>query len=93
MKRIALLLLAPALAGCLGPAPKPPVNWTIEIDAAEKVASAVVCAPYGGQRLAVLRPDGSIAFDPMNAFAAPPAAIIKDAVASRRADGALVVRR
>jgi len=88
-----LLTLLPVLAGCLGPAPKPPVNWTIEIAEDAKVVSAVVCAPYGAQRLAVLRPDGSIAFDPRNSFAAAPAAIVKDALVERRGAGALVVRR
>ena len=90
MKKIALLAV-PVLAGCLGSAPKPPVNWTIDIEPDAKVAYAAVCAPYGGQRIAVLRPDGSIAFDPRNAFAAAPGSIIKDAVVGRgrcdRADG------
>ena len=93
MKKIAMMLLVPALAGCLGAPPKPPVNWTIEVATDAKVASVVVCAPYGGQRLAVLRQDGSIAFDPCNSFAAAPAAILKDAVSARRGEGALVVRK
>ena len=81
MKKTALLFV-PVLAGCLASAPKPPVNWTIEIESDAKVAFAAVCAPYGSQRIAVLRPDGSIAFDPRNAFAATPGSIIKDAVVS-----------
>jgi len=93
MKKFALLLLAPALAGCLGTAPKPPVNWNIEVETDAKVAFATVCAPYGGQRIAVLRPDGSIAFDPFNSFAASPGAILKDAVVGRGGKGALFVRR
>lgn len=88
-----MMTLIPALAGCLSSAPKPPVNWTIDVAAEAKVASAVVCAPYAGQRLAVLRADGSIAFDPFNSFAAAPGSIIKDAVVARRGEGALVVRR
>ncbi len=93
MKKFALLFLAPALAGCLGTAPKPPVNWNIEVETDDKVAFATVCAPYGGQRIAVLRPDGSIAFDPFNSFAASPGAILKDAVVARGGKGALFVRR
>ena len=64
MKKIALLAV-PVLAGCLGSAPKPPVTWTIDVESDAKVAFAAVCAPYGGQRFAVLR----IAF-------APPAPIV-----------------
>ena len=91
MKKTALLFV-PVLAGCLGSAPKPPVNWTIDEPDA-KVAYAAVCAPYGGQRIAVLRPDGSIAFDPRNAFAAAPGSIIKDAVVGRKGEGSLFVRK
>ena len=92
MKKTALLFV-PVLAGCLASAPKPPVNWTIEIESDAKVAFAAVCAPYGGQRIAVLRPDGSIAFDPCNAFAAAPGSIIKDAVVGRKGEGSLFVRK
>ena len=92
MKKTALLF-GPVLAGCLGSAPKPPVNWTIDIESDAKVAFAAVCAPYGGQRIAVLRPDGSIAFDPCNAFAAAPGSIIKDAVVGRKGEGSLFVRK
>ena len=93
MKKFGVSLFALVLAGCLGAPPKPPVNWTIEVASGARVASVAVCAPYGGQRLAVLRHDGSIAFDPCNSFAAAPAAILRDAIASRRGEGALVVRR
>ena len=44
MKKTALLFV-PVLAGCLGSAPKPPVNWTIDIEPDAKVAYAAVCAP------------------------------------------------
>lgn len=93
MNKFAVSLFALVLAGCLAAPPKPPVNWTIEVASGARVASVAVCAPYGGQRLAVLRQDGSIAFDPRNSFAAAPAAILRDAVASRLGEGALVVRR
>ena len=92
MKKMVFLLF-PVLAGCLGSAPKPPVSWTIDIDTDVKVAFATVCAPYGGQRFAVLRPDGSVAFDPCNAFAASPGSILKDAVVGRKGEGSLFVRR
>ncbi|MBR3956519.1 MAG: hypothetical protein IKJ89_01555 [Kiritimatiellae bacterium] len=92
MKKIALLAV-PVLAGCLGSAPKPPVTWTIDVESDAKVAFAAVCAPYGGQRFAVLRSDGSIAFDPRNSFAAAPGSIIKDAVVGRKGEGSLFVRK
>jgi hypothetical protein len=92
MKKIALLAV-PVLVGCLGSAPKPPVTWTIDVESDAKVAFAAVCAPYGGQRFAVLRSDGSIAFDPRNSFAAAPGSIIKDAVVGRKGEGSLFVRK
>ena len=88
MKRaVTAVLPVLLLAGCMGTAPKAPVNWTIEPKAASvfsaaaakwgtvRLASVSVRAPYDGQRLAVLRADGSIAFDAFNTFAAAPAAL------------------
>ena len=87
-------LLLPALAGCLSAPPPVPEHWTIEFarpESAEapapaelafgavRVVSVDVRAPYNGQRLVVLRPDGSVAFDAFNGFAAPPAALLKGA--------------
>lgn len=86
--RLALFALLPAVAGCLGSAPKAPVNWTVEWAAAGQAVYAKpvmpvakllrldVRAPYNGTRLAVLRADGSIAFDPFNGFAAQPASLL-----------------
>ena len=92
MKRaVTAVLPVLLLAGCLGTAPKAPVNWTIEPKAASvfsaaaakwgtvRLASVSVRAPYDGQRLAVLRADGSIAFDAFNTFAAAPAALMRGA--------------
>ena len=93
MNKFIVPILATALAGCLGSAPKAPVNWTIDVDSEAKTTFVAVCAPYGGQRIAVLRPDGSIAFDPCNSFAASPSAILKDALVARGGKGAVVVRR
>lgn len=93
MKNVFIALLPPVLAGCLAAAPGRPAYWTLEIGSARRVASATVCAPYSGQRLAVLRPDGSVAFDPCNSFAASPSAIVRDALVARGAEGVLSVRR
>ena len=85
------LMAIPLLAGCLATAPKAAKNWSIEwvktaIERGEsdtlpavKLAQLDVRAPYNGAHLAVLRADGSIAFDAFNAFAAQPAALLKGA--------------
>lgn len=93
MKKFAAYFSAFLLAGCLGSAPKAPAYWTIDVESAAKAASVVVCAPYGGQRFAVLRGNGSIAFDPCNSFAASPSAILKDALVARGGGGAVMVRK
>lgn len=93
MKKSAACFSVLLLAGCLGPAPKVPAYWTIDVDSGAKAAFVTVCAPYGGQRIAVLRQDGSLAFDPANSFAASPAAIIKDALVVRGGRGAVMIRR
>lgn len=93
MKRIlpvvGLLALA---AGCLSPAPPAPAYWTVEPKAAPVFKSAAprwdrvrltqvtVRAPFDGSRLTVLRPDGSLAFDPFNSFASQPSALLKGTV-------------
>ena len=81
----------PLVCGCLGAAPKAPKNWSIEwaktsVERSEsealpavKLVQLDVRAPYNGTHLAVLRQDGSIAFDAFNSFAAQPAAILKGA--------------
>ncbi len=45
-----------------------------------RVAQVAVRAPYDAKSLAVLRPNGSLAFDPYNQFAALPAALLKGVV-------------
>ncbi|MBO7483476.1 MAG: membrane integrity-associated transporter subunit PqiC [Kiritimatiellae bacterium] len=85
-------LLACALAGgCIGRAPHASVKWNVEIPSRSvlaaakakyglvRIAQVAVRAPYDGTRFAVLRADGSIAFDGGNAFAASPAAILRGA--------------
>lgn len=83
-----------ALCGCMGPAPRTPENWTVEFwragggggekaaarAGAVRIAQVSVRQPYDGVRLAVMRPDGSLAFDPFNAFAAAPSQMLRGAV-------------
>lgn len=89
--RLLSLLLIPLFAGCLSPAPKAPTNWTIEFGRTDarahfapfgksvRVSSVDVRPPYAGQRLAVLRPDGTIAFDSFNVFASSPGLLLRGA--------------
>lgn len=93
-KCLSTVLLLPVLAGCLSSAPPAPANWIIswtppagtvsgETGARPcvKLLSVDVRAPYNGTRLAVLRADGSVAFDAYNAFAAAPSALLRGAAA------------
>lgn len=93
---IIIIIASLALGGCMSAAPRAPQNWAIEFwranqtaadeaDGAAKsgtvrVASVAVRAPYDGTRLAVLRSDGTLAFDAYNAFAAAPAQMLRGAV-------------
>ena len=85
--------LAPLLAGCLASAPKAPKYWTIDADSNLKVSEISVAAPYDGQRFAVLRPDGSVVFDGLNAFSARPVQLIDAAVCIDYGAPTLFVRR
>jgi len=93
-KRHLSLLLIPFFAGCLfSSSPRAPEHWTICFEGGATNACAQakhrggtvridlieVRAPYAGQRLAVLRPDGTIAFDAYNTFAKSPVSLIKGA--------------
>jgi len=84
------ILLLPLIAGCLSSAPKAPTNWTLDLARSSsdvtreecgkesvRIASVDIRAPYAGQRLAVLRPDGSLAFDAFNSFAGSPAMLMR----------------
>jgi len=85
------LLLFPLFVGCVSSAPVAPVNWTIAFGRADasakferfgdsvRISTVDVRAPYAGQRLAVLRKDGTIAFDNFNAFAGSPSLLIRGA--------------
>ncbi len=88
----ALYALALFAAGCMTSAPKAPTNWTIEWKRSSactaetlargkdaKLLHVDVRSPYNGMRLAVLRRDGSIAFDAFNVFADHPSALLKGA--------------
>lgn len=99
-----ILLSAAFLGGCLSSAPPAPTNWTIAPEAAAVSAAAqpkwgtarlalvTVRAPYDGQKLAVLRKNGSLAFDSFNLFAAAPAALLRGAARDVAARSGLFAR-
>ena len=92
MKKCFFLMILPALAGCLSPAKIAPVAyWPVAYNGpVVSVPSArygvtrelpiVVRAPYDAPSLTVLRADGTVAFDPLNAFAAAPSKLLKGAM-------------
>lgn len=84
MKKQLVYLMLVSLCGCLSSAPKAPKKWLVGEVKGEgsafagvrkdcvKLSKVDVRAPYDGTSIAVLRSDGSIAFDPCNAFASSP---------------------
>ncbi len=91
MRRILLHMVFLSLCGCLSPVPDRSKNWTIGHIKGEssrlvgvkrevvKISRVDVRAPYDGTRLAVLRADGSLAFDSANVFAASPSRLLSGA--------------
>ena len=92
LNTVMALAAAIPLAGCLGSHPKAPTFWTVDAEgiaiageAVEakggvvpaRVAEVKVRPPWDVPKLAVRRADGSVAFDPFNAFAARPEALLK----------------
>ena len=79
------------LAGCLTASPPERTDWNIECtDRAAQVADkpkfgvarlilVELRAPYNVREIAVLRSNGSIAFDPCNSYASAPVQLIKGA--------------
>ena len=90
MKRLLLTLpMALFLTGCFTASqPREAREWTVEFDRASlsgrrqprfgvcRVLQTAVRAPYDSKPIAVLRADGSMAFDPYNRFSAAPAALL-----------------
>ncbi len=54
-----------------------------------RLAAVTVRAPYDTRHLVVLRPDGTVAFDPYNEFAAQPASLIRSAAEKASRDSGL----
>lgn len=91
MKWFLVPLFATVASGCLSSGPRPPVNWLVEfspggdggkaqrLDVTAKLYSLDVRSPYNSTAFAVLRPDGSVAFDGYNVFASKPSSLLKGA--------------
>lgn len=88
MKKLCALLLLPVLAGCLTTTVKPPSYWPVSYAGPKAKAEVskygvarampvVIRSPYAASPIAVLRADGTVAFDPLNEFAAVPANLFR----------------
>lgn len=88
MKKILAFLLIPVLAGCLTSSMPDVSRWMLEYRGAAapakdvrfeavRVSQIVVCPPYNSINMAVLRANGTVAFDAYNEFAAQPALLLK----------------
>lgn len=88
MQKFLVLLLIPALAGCFTSKIQPVSYWPVEYKGpvasapspkfgVTRVLPITVRAPYGTRSLTVLRADGTVAFDPLNEFAALPSQLAK----------------
>lgn len=99
-RTLTMLLLLPLAGGCLTSTVEPPVAWNVELarDVLPPRAKArfgvvrlllvEMRAPYTDRGIAVLRANGSIAFDPCNSYAAAPIQLMKGvALASLEASG------
>ena len=91
MKALFLSLPILALVGCLIAHPPEAAEWTVESAAKAsesakpkygtvRISYVAVRSPYDGRRFVVARPDGSLAFDSFNAFAASPSQLLKGPV-------------
>lgn len=88
---ICFICILTACAGCFGMKTKQTNRWLVdfapqtnapkppETAPAVKLIQTNVVAPYNGAQIAVLRADGTVAFDAYNTFAAQPAAILSPA--------------
>lgn len=88
MKKLIALSLIPVLSGCLSASSPKVSQWLLEYNGpvcmtrltkydVGRVSQVQVRSPYNEVGLAVLRADGSMAFDPYNEYAANPAAMLK----------------
>ena len=88
MKKLIALSLIPLLFGCLSASAPRVTQWLLEYKGpvrttrlvkyeVGRVSQVLVRSPYNEVGIAVLRADGSMAFDPYNEYAANPTAMLK----------------
>ena len=88
MKKLIALSLIPLLSGCLSASSPKVTQWLLEYKGpvratrltkyeVGRVSQVLVRSPYNEVGIAVLRADGSMAFDPYNEYAANPTALLK----------------
>lgn len=88
MKKLFSLTLIPVLSGCLSAGSPKITQWLLEYKGTNRAAQSakyevgrvsqvLVRSPYNEVGLAVMRADGSMAFDPYNEYAANPTAMLK----------------
>ena len=88
MKKLIALSLFPLLSGCLSASAPRVTQWLLEYKGpvrvtrlvkyeVGRVSQVLVRSPYNEVGIAVLRADGSMAFDPYNEYAANPTALLK----------------
>lgn len=91
MRKLIALALIPVLAGCLTASSPEVSQWNIEYVGKSRMAKetkydvvrisqVLVRSPYNLSGIAVLRANGSMAFDPYNEYAAQPSSLIKGVV-------------
>ena len=88
MRKLISIALLPVLSGCLTAGTPKVAQWLVEYkgpakeaDSAKfgvgRVSQVLVRSPYNETGIAVLRADGSMAFDPYNEYAANPTSLLK----------------
>lgn len=92
MKKLGAIVLLGLCTGCLTATnPTATSEWSVQVAALDnraevprygvaRLSQVNVRAPYDGKRMAVLRADSSLAFDPCNLFAAQPSLLLKGVV-------------
>lgn len=91
MKKLIALFLIPVLSGCLSTEAPKVKQWLLEYRGpvcstrltkyeVGRVSQVLMRSPYNEVGIAVLRADGSMAFDPYNEYAANPTAMLKGVV-------------
>lgn len=91
MKKLIAVALIPVLSGCLTASSPRVAQWLLEYKGGSRVSQpakyevgrvsqVLVRSPYNEVGIAVLRADGSMAFDAYNEYAANPTAMLKGVV-------------